>query len=331
MKALLCIRGDYIRNYSGDSAQFIKTVEFLKKLGVDVEVNSGKITDFSSYDIVHLFNLTRMWETYDYYKRAKFYKKVIVMSPVYWELKMYYKYMNNYERIRIWESSKVYREKMLKGCSMIYVSSITERDNLIKEYGEYFKYSLILSGVEGVNEEIPLYNFKERYNLDNYIICSERICEKSNQLVLCKVCSELGITLVLTGFIAEKEYHKKCMEFKNVVYIPFDDRYNLFNAYKFAKLYVCTNFMDVNCINTLEAAVAGCNIVCTKEGSAREYFGDKALYCSPYDESSIRSAIEVGLKKPKDGILKEYVKERYNWSKEVEKLFKSYNSLIHNI
>lgn len=330
MKVLFCIRNDYIRNYSGDSAQLLKTVENLKKICVDAEINSGNISDFSNFDIVHLFNLTRMWETYDYFKRAKFYKKLIVMSPVYWELGTYYRFINNNERMRIWKSSKVYREKMLKGCSMIYTSSIIEGENLKKEYGEGLKYSVILSGAEGVNEEIPLYNFKERYNLDSYIICSKRICEKSNQLVLCRVSSELGITLVLTGCIVEKKYYNKCMEFKNVVYLPLEDRYNLFNAYKFAKLYVCTSFMDVNCINALEAAAAGCNIVCTEEGSSREYFGNLALYCSPFDENSIKAAVEAGLRKSKVGVLKVYVKERYNWQQECEKLFRSYSSLIDN-
>ena len=75
MKVLMCIRSDYFRNFGGDSRQMLKSVEYLRKLGVEAHINAGDITDFSSYDIVHLFNLASMGETYKYYKIAKSYKK----------------------------------------------------------------------------------------------------------------------------------------------------------------------------------------------------------------------------------------------------------------
>ena len=79
MKVLLCIRNDYYRNFAGDSMQVLKTALYLRKIGVEVDINNGGIIDYSNYDIIHLFNLTRIGETYSYYKRAKFYKKNIVL------------------------------------------------------------------------------------------------------------------------------------------------------------------------------------------------------------------------------------------------------------
>lgn len=87
MKVLLCVRGDYIKSFAGDSKIVIMTYKYLKKLGVEVYINDGYITDYSDYDIVHLFNLTRMGETYKYYKQAHKQKKNIVITPIYGNLK----------------------------------------------------------------------------------------------------------------------------------------------------------------------------------------------------------------------------------------------------
>ena len=57
MKVLLCVRQDYYRNFAVDSMKVIKTAEYLRKLGVTVDINDGGIYDYSSYDIVHLFNI----------------------------------------------------------------------------------------------------------------------------------------------------------------------------------------------------------------------------------------------------------------------------------
>ena len=70
MRVLLCIRGDYVKSFAGDSKIVLMTAKYLKKLGMEVDINDGYITDYSNYDIVHLFNLTRMGETYKYYKQA---------------------------------------------------------------------------------------------------------------------------------------------------------------------------------------------------------------------------------------------------------------------
>ena len=66
------------------------------------------ITDFSSYDIIHLFNLSSMGETYKYYKIAKSYKEH-VLSPLYWD-RIYYKYINNTEKLKF-ERCSAYRKR----------------------------------------------------------------------------------------------------------------------------------------------------------------------------------------------------------------------------
>jgi glycosyltransferase involved in cell wall biosynthesis len=328
MKILLCIRGDYRRNFAGDSVQVLKTAQYLRKMGITVDINNGGITDYSSYDVIHLFNLSRIGETYKYYKIAKSYKKNIVLSSVYWNLKKYYNYINDLENCKLWNKCNIYRTEVLKGCKMIYPNSIIEGELIRKEFGNSVPCTIVYNGVEVENDDVPLYNFKERYNLNKYILCVGKICERKNQLSLAKACNDINIQLVLIGKVNDKKYFAECTKFKNVIYLGFTDSYNVYNAYRFAKLHVMPSFVETSGLSSLEAAASGCNIVSTSEGSAQEYFKDMAIYCNPYEPNSISSAIEDGLRRKKDSNLKSHVLENYNWEKCIKGLYESYVKIL---
>ncbi|MDW8801299.1 glycosyltransferase [Clostridium sp. A1-XYC3] len=324
MKILLCVRGDYYRNFAGDSVQVIKTAEHLKKMGVSVEINNGHIVDYSGYDIVHLFNLTMIGETYKYFKIAKSYKKNIVLSSVYWDFKKYYNHINDLESIKLWDRCKVYRTEILRGCKMVFPNSKAEGELIQKEFGGWVPCTVVYNGVEVENDDVPLYNFKGRHNLNNYVLCVGTIDKRKNQLLLAKVCSDLGAQLVLVGNIGDKNYFNECMKFKNVVYLGFMDNYNVYNAYRFAKLHVLPSFLETPGLSSLEAAASGCNIVSTIEGCAEEYFKKMALYCNPYDIDSVYESVRLGMKQNKNCSLKSYVTENYNWDKCIKVLYESY-------
>lgn len=328
MKILFCVRDDYYRNFAGDSMQILKIAEYLRKIGVIVDINNGGITDYSNYDIVHLFNLAYIGETYKYYKIARSYKKNIVLSSVYWNLKKYYNYINDLESIKLWDRCKIYRTEILKGCKMIYPNSKAEGELIQEEFGKWVPYTVIYNGVEVENADVPLYNFKERHSLNNYVLCVGRIDQRKNQLTLAKVCSDLGLQLVLIGSINDKKYFSECMKFKNVLYVGFMDNYNKYNSYRFAKLHVLPSFVETPGLSSLEAAASGCNIVTTSEGCTTEYFRDMAIYCNPYNSDCIYKAVEEGIKQKKDSKLKDYILKNYIWEKCVESLYDSYLKIL---
>lgn len=329
MKVLLCIRNDYYRNFAGDSMQVIKTAQYLTKMGLEVDINDGGIIDYSSYDIIHLFNLTRIKDAYSYYKIAKAYnKKNIVLSSVYWDLKKYYNHVNDVESIKLWNKCKPYRLEILKGCKMVYPNSKEEGDIIKKEFGNSIPYTVTYNGAEIEDEEVALYNFKERYQLNNYVLCVGRICHRKNQLALAKVCNDLELQLVLIGSINDKEYFNKCINYSNVRYLGFMDSYNIYNAYKSCKIHVLPSFVETPGLSSLEAAAAGCNIVSTIEGSTFEYFNNMAEYCSPYKDKSIAEAIIDADKKPQNDILKKHILENFTWEKCIKELYDSYNQII---
>lgn len=329
MKILFCIRGDYYRNFAGDSMRALKTAEYLRKMGVIVDINTGYITDYSDYDIVHLFNLTTIGETYKYYKIARSYKKNIVLSSIYWDFKKYYNYINDSESVKLWDRCKIYRKEILKGCKMIYPNSKAEGELIQNEFGKWVPYTIVYNGIEVESDDVPLYNFKERYNLNNYILCVGRIEKRKNQLMLAEVCNNLGVHLILIGNVCDKKYFSECMRFKNVLYLGYMDSYNIYNAYRFAKLHVLPSFVETPGLSSLEAAASGCNIVSTNEGYASEYFKDMATYCDPYDLNSINESVKIGLKQKKNNKLKNYVLENYNWEKCIKTLYESYRKILN--
>ncbi|WP_138205156.1 glycosyltransferase family 4 protein [Haloimpatiens lingqiaonensis] len=329
MKVLLCTREDYMRNFEGDSKQVLKTCEYLKEKKVNVYINNGHISDFSEYDIIHLFNLTRVGEIYKYYKIAHGYKKPLVISPIYWDIEKYYLYKNDEEKLNLWKKAYLYREEILKGCHRVFANSYMEKELLIREFGICSDaVEVVYTGVEVEHEDIPLYNFRERYKLNKYVLCVGRISPKKNQLLLAKICEKLGIQLVIIGQVKDKEYFKKCMKYRNVVYLGFMDSYNIYNAYRFAKVHALVSFVEKPGMSSLEAAACGCNIVSTSEGCAEEYFGDMAYYCNPYDEDSISQALEEAINKRKNYKLKEYVKENYQWGRSVDKIYRNYIDML---
>lgn len=307
--------------------QVLKTAEYLRKMGVTVDINDGGITDYSDYDIVHLFNLTTIGETYKYYRIARSYKKNIVLSSVYWDYKKYYNHINDSESIKLWDRCKIYRAEILKGCKMVYPNSKAEGELIQEEFGKWVPYTIIYNGIEVENDDVPLYNFKERYSLNNYILCVGRIEKRKNQLMLAEACSNLGAQLVLIGKVCDKKYFSDCMKFKNVLYLGYMDSYNVYNAYRFAKLHVLPSFVETPGLSSLEAAASGCNIISTSEGCANEYFKDMANYCNPYDFDSIYEAIKAGIKQKKDNKLKNYILENYNWEKCINELHESYKKI----
>jgi glycosyltransferase involved in cell wall biosynthesis len=106
------------------------------------------------------------------------------------------------------------------------------------------------------------------------------------------------------------------------------DNYNVYNAYRFAKVHVNPSFVAMPGLSSLEAAASGCNVVSSNEGCAKEYFKDMALYCDPYHNNSIADAVKKGFEKCKDSILKNYVNENYKWGKLINDLYNTYLEIL---
>lgn len=330
MRILLCVRHDYDRKFAADSIQVIKLSNLLKKLGEVVHINSGEISDFSSYDIVHLFGLNNTGEIYKYFKMAIRYKNNIVLSPNYWDYSKYYKYKGDAENLKLWSRCRPYKFEIIKKSKSIIYNSILEKELIENNFNVSGGSKVVRYGVEVEDDAVPLYSFKDRYNLERYVLSVAKITESKNQFNIAKACAELKLPLVLIGGIIDKNYFKKCMELENVKYFGFMDSYNIYNAYRFAALHVTGGFGEMPGLSCMEAAASGCNILLSNDGCANEYFGNRASYFDPYEEEGLINGIEKTLSLRKNNKLKKFINETYTWEKYAQEVLEEYRRVIES-
>lgn len=325
MKVLLCARGDYANSSGGDTDIIFKIYTFLKKRNIDVHIcGANEEVDYGRYDIVHLFDIKNIFDTYKHFKLASNAKCNIVVSPMYFNMSKFFQHTNNIARVNSWNNCKVYRELILKKSNLIICNSNYERELIARDFNISGKFITVYNGIKINYEEIPLYDFRSRYNIDRYVLCVGRICECKNQLTLSKVCSELKINLVLVGTVMDEGYLKACLKYKTTHYLGFMKEYDLYNAYTFSKAHVLASFSEVTSLSSLNAGAYGCNVVVSEEGASREYFKDMAIYCNPYHYDSIKDAVKKAITTKKNDNLKEYIKENYEVDKMLEDIYKGY-------
>lgn len=329
MKVLLCARAHYSNLNLGDTDIIFNIYSFLKKQNVEVDIcDANEDVNYKEYDIVHIFDIKNIFDTYNHFKKAAIYGCKMVVSPMYFSLNKFYEYTGNLERKNSWNNCKAYREEILKKSCLILCNSFYEKNLIEKDFNIKGNVKVIYNGIKIDDEEIPLYNFKERYELDNYILCVGRICESKNQLILSKVCQEIGIPLVLVGTPMENDYLKACLKYTGTRYLGFMREYDLYNAYSFSSAHVLASFSEVTSISSLKAAAYGCKIVVSEEGASREYFKDMAIYCDPYNYESIKEAVKNSIGHRKNSKLKEHVAENYKLENTLKEIYNSYLSLI---
>lgn len=83
MKVLMQNRLDSFVHKGGDVFQMLNTRKYLQQMGLHVDVSVELTPDLAGYDIVHLFNTTRVHETYIQFLHAKKRGKRVVLSPIY--------------------------------------------------------------------------------------------------------------------------------------------------------------------------------------------------------------------------------------------------------
>ena len=126
MKSLMQSRCDALVINGGDTVQMLMTKKHLEQQGVFVDISTQLSPDLTGIDIVHLFNITRVHETYLQIKNAKNQAKKVVLSPIYHSIDD----IRNYER------------KNLQGFYGRLVKMIdkTDRVQLLKTFYYSFKH-----------------------------------------------------------------------------------------------------------------------------------------------------------------------------------------------
>lgn len=249
MRVLMQSRQNLFTLPGGDTIQLLKTKEYLEKRGVNVDISTELEPDLNKYDIVHLFNLTRVQETYFQAKNAKKQNKKIILSTIYWptdeferkgqvgirkiinnlisinnieRLKAFYKYYIKDEKHKgtkylMLNSFKKMQDEILQFVDWFLPNSYMEMDELAKKF-DFNKddYTVVPNAID-LDKINNLYDCEDedKYSkYKDYILCVGRLETRKNQLNVIKALRNSSYKVLFIGSISpgHRKYGEKVIK-----------------------------------------------------------------------------------------------------------------------
>lgn len=341
----------------GDTEQVVQTVRFLKEMGIVVELflTTDKI-DYSKYDLLHFFNITRPADILFHISRTK---KPVVVSTILVDYTEYDKHYRKglpgkilrlfpahaYEYVKtiarwllkkdslqsksyLWKGQQKSIREILEKATLLLPNSEAEYQKIEETYKIKKNYAVVYNGIDQ-----QLFSATNRLKKDNKLILSAaRIEGRKNQLNLIKAINDTPYTLLLTGLPApnQRKYYDECKKSasQNIIFCGRVPVETLIDYYNKAKVHALPSWHETCGLSTLEAAAMGCNIVITDKGFTREYFGDDAFYCDPGDPESIFKAVEAAAQSESPAQLQQKIFHRYTWQQAAVDTLNAYKKNI---
>jgi len=327
----------------GGEILLLKTKKGLKKLGFEVKIleKQGYGIDFSEFDLFHNFNIHS--DNYGFVMQAKKAGIPIAVSTIYWpSLKSAVKWNKGIKgkgkavaaelakRIGISKAKKI-----VKAADVLLPSSEAEANVLKRIFSaDGKKIHIVQNGVDARFAKATPNLFEKRFGLRNFVLYVGRIEERKNVLSLIKAMEGLNEKLVIVGGPTSKSsaYYKKCIESagKKVLFLKpmLHNDELLASAYAACRVFALPSWYETPGLAALEAGLAGANIVVTKEGCTKEYFGEHALYINPASQASIKEKVSMAIKKEKTGNLSKHVLKNFLWENTAKKTAEAYEIVL---
>ena len=320
MKILLATYPMAHQTPGGGEIQILYYKKYLSKLGHKVSYFNQWKDKINKFDLVHFFSCIGGSEHF-----CKYVKDIglpLVISPNLW---INDKNKKNYNLNEI--------KNILSLSDKIICNSKIESKSLIKIFNlNKNSFDYVYNGVDKIffqqiNENI----FRKKYKINYpFILNVANIEKRKNQLKLVEVCNKLNKKLIIIGHIRDKKYYElinQTDEKKILKIIPNINHNSIYlrSAYKACKYFVLPSTLETPGLSSLEAAAQGKNLLITEEGSCREYYEKKVLYCN---NSNLDKKLEELFKKPAISLSVINKVKKFEWSKSILRLDKVYKSLI---
>jgi glycosyltransferase involved in cell wall biosynthesis len=357
MKVLFVTRSSIFSVPGGDTVQMENTALELKKHNVFVDVYDGESTlDYSQYDFLHFFNITRPAIILDQIKKSNL---PFVLSPIYVEYDFYrelpgfgimktlvkilgkdgieyckilVKHILRKERVEYFPyfflGQKRSIKRILKRSSVLLPNSQNEYNRILGRYGVSKPYKVVPNGVDLSKFKLHSDIVREK----NSVLCAALIEPRKNQLNLIKALNNTKFSLTIVGSPAPNhlDYLELCKKEAgaNVKIIskrlPQED---LMLLYQENEVHVLASWFETTGLSSLEAAYMGCKLVVTKCGDTIDYFQDYVEYCKPGSTHSIHEAAVLASENSFSNILKLKIEEKYNWNYAAKCTFDAYEMM----
>jgi len=366
-RVLLQNRTDSNSLPGGDTTVLNETYYHLLQLGGRVAISLEENPNLAEYDLVHLNNISRTKDTLAQVINARNQNRPIILTPLYEDMDKYLLPATNLEALYLRLSETGTRlsldeimtvagnlelerhpldtpiarylgigdfknqKSILENTDFILTSGKIEVNTIVEKFGYANKIETLNFGF---NPEFITANgneFRNKYGLKDFVLCVGRIEARKNQFALIEIFRTLPhLKLVLIGSFSDPSSKSKIIKYapKNVIFIerlPFSELVSAFGA---ARVHVLASWYELPGVVSLEAAAAGCRIVSTSWGTAKDYFEEFIHYCEPNNFFSIRNAILDANECENSKSLREFVIESYSWEKTAGKLLEIYEKIF---
>lgn len=324
---LFALRQDCQKNPGGDSIQMEAWRASLSQAGYQVTL-SGDPDDGSVWkdcDLVFIWHLERVHESYPWWRRAKKENIPVVLVPTYWHagrrfpgyslLKQAELYIRRILSGRFFGrdlfcSWRRCRRRMLTESALLIANSAAEQDLLISE-GAAAERTVVVPNViteEHFTEDLPAWEDRTK------IVCVGHFCPRKNQLGLIKALKGRPVRITFAGGARpmHKRYMERCIKASGGQH-EFPGRLSheeTLAVIKESRYVISASLAETPGISNLEAAAAGCGLILPALAPVREYFsGCSVPYVDPchIDPAIIERAIAV----PPDPGLRENIRQKY--------------------
>ncbi len=358
IKVAMVIRGDALTVKGGDSIQFAATARYLRSLGCSVTefIGPQQFQSYKGYDLVHIFNLQTIKFSLGEARKVASLGVPLVLSTIYWDFEsneqaiidslqstpkgrlavtiLGFKLAKSLKRLSLRFRFKGPRRRLLNMASILLPNSWQEVCQLEKVFElslrerSFVVKNAIDSKLFAVSASPPQSIVIRGFHSGNYILQVGRVESAKRQVESIKAAKKLGIPIVIVGKIQEQWYFDLCREEATghqVLIVDECSQDELVGYYSHCKVHILPSLRETPGLASLEAAACGANIVTTEIGSAKEYFGDQAYYCNPYDSASIEAALRAawGHEWPNED-LRGLVLKEYTWEKTADETLAAY-------
>lgn len=325
MRVLLMARKDLFLFPAGDTIQIQQTAAALNQMGVTAEIALGPKDDLGSWDVLHFFNLMRFGDVRNWVAVTEQRNcPPVVITPFYWR-------RQSVSAGEVsWIDFERWRTVLLGRARAVLVSGVAEKEVLCADFDlPPAKVQVVPVGVEEHFFRPDPSPFIKATGLKDFVFMAARISREKNQLSLLKALRGLKVPLVLAGMINDPVYFALCRQEGEgqLVYLGHWPLAHLPPVYAAARVHVLPSRYEIPGLASLEAAAAGCQVISTRVGTAREYLGEDAWYCEPGDIAGLRRALEEALVAPARATLAERMQQEYSWHKTGQKTLAVYEKV----
>lgn len=348
---LMRIRSDVERFPGGDYVQLLKTRTALEKLGVESRVAPGVDRIDEPFDVVHLFNTTRIHETAVQCEQASRSGVPVVISPIWHslaEMKLCYQrlyrlpvfpisgYLAAKEAWYAWRSGlppylpaiftfRKVQKRVLAAARALLPNSSAEAETLRRETGVTAAKTFIIP----FGFDAPAVK-KLEWNERRDLVCAGRIEPRKNQLGVIRAFKALPRSadrLLLYGAWNESHvgYCNKVRAELEAGWVEYGGQLpqeELYAAFGRAKAVILASFFETFGLVALEGMSCGTAVCISESEYARSFFGHYVRYCDPFSVDSIGAGISASLASPPSDCAP--LLRRFSWDEAAVKTLEAY-------